>query len=1251
MKNLLHLLTLFACATATTVFGQIELKLELQPDGSYTAIARSQSDLLPPLDHITHAAKLVVTVPTGGFELAALSSHAGQWQMTSLVQRPIENPSVDYAVFTLSAATDAISYPAGQAVRLFSFRNALGCTGLLDIMHPTNDPFLPPNSLGLPVFNEFIVEGAGQGNAVAGRYDAGQANCFSAANCLITCELELLSDSLYQVSLATDAAFSAPGPLRYLQVSLRVPTNFFQIYNLTNLLPGQFSFGNTSRQDAPVEDDAHDFITFRMLSTGSATQLLPGIRTPIFRFANRGSCQGDSIYLVKNNDAFLPPNSQSASLGHVLRFGDSPENTPICPGAMAAAPCVGCLFTDGLVKLDSVQTANPIVCLGGMNGTLRLFAHGAPNLEYSVDGGQNWSSSPYFSGLGVGSYQPQVRGIRFGCLATAIGPPVELQPGTNLEVKLEAPATACEGEDVQLKIMAPSPLPANASLLWSGPQGFNPTFADPVVFDVNNYQSGDYTLLLTAPGCDPASASTHLQVNALPAVPELLTNGAICFGDKIILQTTAQSTVFDWYGPLGGILPALSTTDSLVYIDQTMDLYTSGNWQLQITNEHGCSAMSAPVATLIKPRPQAFAETSGPTCLGGEAQLLSNPLPGATYEWRRQGEAALFSTQANPLIDNVLAPQTFQLLVWQDGCVSSIPATATISLNEPPSLAPQQQYTPSTDCSPKPLSLSANADGIGLSYLWSGPNGFTSQAANPVIAAANSSANGSYTVQVSNVFGCSATEAVLVAGIPDAVAQPQVQSTGPACPGDDLTLSVQPYAGSQVSYQWYKGTTPLFAQTSNTLIFNGIQPVAEGNYKLRATVNGCVVESANYAVDVLDKPQPNPDFYLSQPCEGGTLQFYSNLNGIADWHWTGPGGFDSDSPTPVIYQTDIATIGAYQITVTGNNGCEATASLVVDGILPLPDAPLVASNSPVCPGADLVLTVQNPVNFGTVSYEWLNGSGDPVGTGEATLTLPIGDPLAVPPFLVKTIVNTCPSVLSAPVMVEQLAAPVALAWSGGAVCEGEMAQLFAASQVGVSYEWQVAGQVVSLEQNPSLPLTDSTDFQLVVRTNGCANEAVATTFIPVNPSPIIADLTENLTACEGSPVNLSASNSLPMTAPVQFTWAGPNGFNFTSTAAAAGPFPLAFSSIAPQNEGSYTLTLTSAEGCVSAPQSVAVEVGSMPATPTVTVADAQLCEGETLQLDATPTTGSAVSYDWSFNGQWLATTANPTYLAAAATLS
>jgi len=50
--------------------------------------------------------------------------------------------------------------------------------------------------------------------------------------------------------------------------------------------------------------------------------------------------------------------------------------------------------------------------------------------------------------------------------------------------------------------------------------------------------------------------------------------------------------------------------------------------------------------------------------------------------------------------------------------------------------------------------------------------------------------NGSYTLLITDVNGCSASASVQVEDIQDAVAQPILSSTGPACEGEMTSLSV-----------------------------------------------------------------------------------------------------------------------------------------------------------------------------------------------------------------------------------------------------------------------------------------------------------------------------------------------------------------------------------------------------------------------------------------------------------------------------
>ncbi|MFQ5447888.1 MAG: hypothetical protein ACE5FF_13250, partial [Saprospiraceae bacterium] len=541
---------------------------------------------------------------------------------------------------------------------------------------------------------------------------------------------------------------------------------------------------------------------------------------------------------------------------------------------------------------------------------------------------------------------------------------------------------------------------------------------------------------------------------------------------------------------------------------------------------------------------------------------------------------------------------------------------------------------------PEDLAFTANANGVGISYDWGGPNGFVSHLENPVIPNANASHNGSYQLEVTNTWGCKASEAFLVDNVVDVVEMPQIQATPAVCPGETIALSVQSYSGFDVIYQWRKNGNSLFGENISQLFLSDVDNSDEGAYDVVVQVDACELQSDVFLVDVLENPTPAPDFFLSQPCEGGTLQFFSNTDGIATWEWSGPNNFHSQSPNPIIYNAQFSQIGAYTLAVTGTNGCHASADVVVDGILPVPAAPQVVSNSPVCPDDSIVLQVQNPITTGTVSFEWVNSEGVTLPVLDSKLTLAANDPLAVPPFFVKTYLNGCASPLSAPIPVVVKPAPVAMASNSGAICPGEAVQLFAAPVPGGQYEWRIAGetQVLSFEQNPVLTLSNTTLFELTAKTDGCETESVATTAVPVFTVPEVSSIAGNATYCSGATAILNAANSAPLNAPLTYTWAGPNGFSFTGTGNPGGAYPVTIQNVSAADEGTYTVTLTSAEGCTSEPASVLLDVVPTPNAPVLVAADDVLCQGETLELNTSGYASNNVNYKWYFddgNMTWL----------------
>ncbi len=1262
-KKLTHLLfALLSVSMATQA--QVKLKLQLQADGkTYGVYARPDVDWVNPPANLTHAAQVTVVAPANSLQVINLNSYAGNWQLSTVVQQPSEQPSADYFLFTLVGATADIVYKKNQEVLLFTFENGLSiCAGPFELMDNDHDPFMPPNSLGIPAGNKLMIEGAGSGvNAWTGNYAPGSANCMFFANCTVKTRLRLESDGYYHVSIIPTAALPPNAdPLGSLRITVKVPAGMFRVHDLTSLQPGKLAFMSINRYDAPIEAPQFDYIVFNMKATpGSDIYLQPGLELPLFKFGNEGSCTGDSIYLVDNaQDPFLAPNSQSADVGQsILLVGIGSNYLSVCLDNAHKAPCMPCAFTPDVVHIDSVVTSDPILCLGGANGTIRIHASGPAPLEYSIDGGASWKANPEFKGLVIGNYTPKVRAMYYGCQVEVSHGPVTLQKSTVFTLVLDLPEKVCAGSSAQLRIQSPQPLPAGAQYTWSGPAGFSASVPDPVLNAVNPFQQGTYSLTVTAPGCSPSTASGFIAVPQPVEKPALVAAPSVCHGDTLFLSTPTIASKYEWISPLGTspavmALPGMVTTQNFTRIPKNHKAYLSGSWRVRVTDGNGCVVSGDPSTLLIKPRPQAFASNDGPVCEGASVTLQSNPLPGVEYRWYKAGQNGIWSTQPYPVVQNVTSSESYYLEIVRDGCPSENLAVTTVTLHPKPSVNPQFDYAPLPDCAPQDLVLHANANGTAVEFAWTGPNGFSSTLQDPVIPNAHAAHNGNYTVKATNVWGCSTQVSFVVSGVVDPLDKPQISTSGPVCQGNTVELSVQSYAGTNVSYQWRRNGQPIPGATLSKLFLPQAGPADEGDYDVIVKVDQCTLQSDVYNLHLMQPPVAQPDFFLSNPCEGGTLQLNSNAPGAVAWQWQGPNGFISFAPNPVIYNAQFANVGAYTLTVTGSNGCSTSTSIVVDGILPVPATPVVASNSPVCKEDTIVLQVQNPPLIGTVHYEWVNGNGYTLAASEATVKLPANDPLAVPPFLARTFVNGCPSQWSEPVAVTIATPPTAEATHNGPACPGQPVQLFAAPVPQGQYEWRIQGQTqpFSFEQDPVVQFQATTLVELHVKAQGCQSESVATLAVPIYPAPQAAALPTSTTYCSGDSAVLVAANTTPLTGTLTWTWTGPpaTGFSFTGTADPNQPFGLTIPNVTEADQGTYTLVMKSDKGCTSQPVSTFIDVVPTPVTPQLSVAKNILCEGEILELSTNGYGSNNLSYEWYFdNGMMtylLGTTTQPSYL-------
>ena len=128
-------------------FAQIETTIELQADGeTYHVYARPVADSEITTNTQTGTGQITIVAPTG-FTYTDLVNAGGRWRDDSRVNRPIENPEMDYLSFGFVNDNPKIVYVPGEETLLFSFKREGACTGRIFLIENGVDPFdKQPNS-------------------------------------------------------------------------------------------------------------------------------------------------------------------------------------------------------------------------------------------------------------------------------------------------------------------------------------------------------------------------------------------------------------------------------------------------------------------------------------------------------------------------------------------------------------------------------------------------------------------------------------------------------------------------------------------------------------------------------------------------------------------------------------------------------------------------------------------------------------------------------------------------------------------------------------------------------------------------------------------------------------------------------------------------------------------------------------------------------------------------------------------------
>lgn len=489
-------------------------------------------------------------------------------------------------------------------------------------------------------------------------------------------------------------------------------------------------------------------------------------------------------------------------------------------------------------------------------------------------------------------------------------------------------------------------------------------------------------------------------------------------------------------------------------------------------------------------------------------------------------------------------------------------------------------HTPVVNITTSPVFCAGTSDSLFAtagfnSYVWSAGSTTRKQFIN---------ASGTYSVTVTDAYGCTATSSINMTALPQPPI-PVITANGPLnfCPGSNVTLT----SSATTNILWNNGLTIPSFTTDTT-----------GNYSVTVTgANGC--KSTSAVTHTVKSSAAAAAISANGPttiCNGNSVLLSAGPAVVYNWS----NGTHSST-------LNVTTSGTYSLSIVDSNGCTANSNSITVTVNPIPAIPTISASGPLsfCNGGSVILTSSAASN-----NTWNNGINSQSQTVYLSGTF------------VDTVSNQygCKS-WSAPTVVN--VHPVASISASGPTtfCFGGSVTLSASPVSGVSYLWSTGATT------PSITVSSTQNISMIATETGFGCKDTAFTNVLVHPLPTGSIAAAGpTTVCDGTSITLNATGSPH----VSFRWyknGSPISYLFYNYLCGCYNTIYVYgTSLAVSSAGSYSVEITdSVTGCVSMSNAVNCNF-ILPPQPVITAnGGTTLCIGANTILSSTP----AVSYLWS----------------------
>ena len=548
--------------------------------------------------------------------------------------------------------------------------------------------------------------------------------------------------------------------------------------------------------------------------------------------------------------------------------------------------------------------------------------------------------------------------------------------------------------------------------------------------------AGIYTVTVTDNhGCSSTMSVTITAPPVLIATATVTANATGCNSNGSATVTASGGTAAYTYSWTSG-----STTTSATGL-------SAGGYTVTVTDHNGCTATSSVTITappVVAATATVTANATACSNIGSASASASGGTTPYTYTWT-SGSTTTTATG--------LSAGNYTITVHDNnGCAG----TASVTITAPAQLLANASVTANASGCASTGSATAAPGGGTSPYTYSWTSGST-------IANATGLSAGNYTVTVTDNQGCSATGSVTITAPVQLAANASVTSNATGCASTGSATSAPSGGTSPYTYSWTSGST----------IANATG-LSAGNYTVTVTDNqGCSTTgsititapaqlAANASVTANATGCSSNGSATSAPSGGSSPYTYSWTSGSTTANATG------------------LSAGNYTVTVTDNQGCNATAGITITAPMVVSLTASVTANATECASTGSA-SVTAGGGTSPYTYSWTGGSTNNTvsGLSAGNYTVTVTDNSGCSSTAGVTI--TAPAALS-------LVQGFTMNADSGGLCDGQAWVTASGGTSAYTYSWSPGGETTDTLKgqcngNYCCTVTDA---------NGCSTSACVT---------------------------------------------------------------------------------------------------------------------------------------------------------------